>query len=55
MASLPLFERAVLTGTIQPRTGLTPFAALGSGPVLLLAAAMLVLSLLVVRRSGVPS
>jgi apolipoprotein N-acyltransferase len=48
-ASLPLFERGVLTGTIQPRTGRTPFAAVGSLPALLLAAAMLVAALLLGR------
>jgi apolipoprotein N-acyltransferase len=51
-ASLGLFERAALTGTIQPRTGATPFAALGSRPVLLLAAGMLLLGLLLGRRSA---
>ncbi len=52
-ASLPLFERAALTGTIQPRAGLTPFAAVGSAPVLLLAAAMLLLGALAGRRTPV--
>jgi apolipoprotein N-acyltransferase len=54
-ASLPLFERAVLTGSIQPRTGVTPFAAHGSLPALLLATAMLLLGLLLGHRPGTPA
>ena len=55
LASLPLYERAALTATIQPRTGLTPFAAVGSAPVLLLAAAMLLLGAMAGSRFGVRS
>lgn len=40
-ARLPQFERATLTGDIQPTTGLTPFARFGIWPVLLIAAVML--------------
>jgi apolipoprotein N-acyltransferase len=46
LASLPLFERGALTAPIQPRAGATPFAAVGSLPVLLVAAGMLVSALL---------
>ena len=52
LAALPLFERAALKGTIEPRVGLTPFAAVGSTPVLLLAAGMLLLGLLAGRWSA---
>ncbi|MDX9874899.1 MAG: nitrilase-related carbon-nitrogen hydrolase, partial [Spongiibacteraceae bacterium] len=41
IARLPQFERATLTGDIQPTTGLTPFARFGIWPVLLIAAVML--------------
>lgn len=40
-AALGLFERGALVGTIQPRAGATPFARVGSLPVLLLAATLL--------------
>jgi apolipoprotein N-acyltransferase len=50
-ASLGLFERAALTGAIQPRTGATPFVSFGSGPVLWLAAGMLLLGLMLGLRS----
>jgi apolipoprotein N-acyltransferase len=45
-AALPLFERGALIGTIQPRSGATPFVWVGSLPTLLLAAAMLCIALL---------
>jgi apolipoprotein N-acyltransferase len=48
-AALPLFERAVLQESIQPRTGATPFATFGSLPSLLMAAVMLVLGVLLGR------
>lgn len=53
-AALPLFERGVLTGSIQPRSGATPFVRFGSLPVLLLAAAMLLVALLLGRASRPP-
>jgi apolipoprotein N-acyltransferase len=40
-ASLPLFERAALTGEIRARTGATPFVRIGSAAALALAALML--------------
>ena len=34
--TLPRFKQAVLTGELQPRTGLTPYAVVGNWPVLML-------------------
>ncbi len=54
-AALGLFERGVLSGTVQPRIGVTPFVRFGSLPALLLAAAMLLAAVLVVRVGRSPA
>jgi apolipoprotein N-acyltransferase len=41
-STLPRFKPAVLTGVVQPRTGLTPYAKVGNWPVILLSVALLV-------------
>jgi apolipoprotein N-acyltransferase len=38
------FTREVVRGTVQPRSGMTPFAALGSWPVILLCATLIALT-----------
>jgi apolipoprotein N-acyltransferase len=43
LGALPQFEADVLTGTVEPRVGLTPYVRLGNGPVLALAFASLAL------------
>ncbi len=50
LGTLPLFERGVLTATVQPRTGSTPFSRWGSAVVLAVAVLMLVAALLLRRR-----
>jgi apolipoprotein N-acyltransferase len=37
MATLPQFQAGVLTGTVEPRVGLTPYVRFGNWPVLLIA------------------
>jgi apolipoprotein N-acyltransferase len=48
-ARLPQFETAVLTGTVQPRAGATPFSRTGSRPVLILCG-LLILRCFLARR-----
>ena len=50
-ATLPRFKQAVLTGEVQPRTGLTPYAVVGNWPVLLLCMLGLVGMLFISRRN----
>jgi len=45
VARSPQFVPTVLTGRVEARTGLTPYARLGNGPVLFLSAALVLLSL----------
>jgi apolipoprotein N-acyltransferase len=50
--ALPQFQPGVLTGSITPRTGLTPYLRLGNLPVLVLALAAIASGLLVRRRTA---
>ena len=43
LGALPQFEADVLTGSVEPRVGLTPYVRLGNGPVLALVLACLAL------------
>lgn len=47
---VPQFETAVLRARVQPRTGLTPYAATGNGPVVGLCLALLAAGWFVTRR-----
>jgi apolipoprotein N-acyltransferase len=49
--ALPQFQAGVLTGSVTPRTGLTPYLRLGNLPVLALAVAGIGAALLVRRRT----
>jgi apolipoprotein N-acyltransferase len=44
-ATLPRFKPDVLTGSVQPRTGLTPYARFGNWPVVVFSLAVLLGSL----------
>ena len=48
--TLPRFKPNVLTGVVQPRTGLTPYAQVGNWPVVLFGVAVLIGGLLRARR-----
>ena len=50
LATLPQFQPGVLTGTLQPRAGLTPYVRVGNVPVLALIALGLVAGFTVPRR-----
>lgn len=49
--TLPRFQPGVLTGTVQPRTGLTPYAKVGNWPIVLLSAAAILIALLMQRSA----
>jgi apolipoprotein N-acyltransferase len=51
MATVPRFKVAVLTGKVQPRTGLTPYARVGNWPVMLICLLGVVYVALRKRRS----
>lgn len=52
--TLPAFERGILTGTITPHTGTTPFNRWGSAPILWLSAILLMISSLCLRKTATP-
>jgi apolipoprotein N-acyltransferase len=41
-STLPRFQPGVLTGSVQPRTGLTPYARVGNWPVISVSFALLI-------------
>lgn len=51
-ATLPRFKPGVLTGVVQPRTGLTPYAQVGNVPVVLLSLLSVGLGALALRRAA---
>lgn len=54
-ATLPQFRAGVLTGTVQPRVGQTPYVRFGNGPVLAIAFAALALGFAWPRLRGTPA
>jgi apolipoprotein N-acyltransferase len=50
--AIPQFQPEVLTGHVQPRTGLTPYARFGNASVVLLAVLALLATWLAGRRAG---
>lgn len=51
--TLPRFKPGVLTGIVQPRTGLTPYAVIGNAPIVVVCTLILLASLAPRIRSGV--
>ena len=49
-STLPRFQPGVLTGDVQPRTGLTPYARVGNWPAVLLCTLGLLIGVLSARR-----
>jgi apolipoprotein N-acyltransferase len=49
---IPQFDPAVLTGRVQPRTGLTPYARFGNWPVILCAVSALGIAAALTRRKA---
>ncbi len=49
--TLPRFKPDVLTGVVQPRTGLTPYAHVGNWPVILLCFAVIAVAVVLRRRT----
>jgi apolipoprotein N-acyltransferase len=49
--TLPRFRPDVLTGVVQPRTGLTPYAHVGNWPVILLCLAVIACAAFIPRRA----
>jgi apolipoprotein N-acyltransferase len=54
-ATLPRFQPGVLTGSVQPRIGLTPYARFGNWPVIASSLALLLGSLLLSARTALKS
>ena len=52
--SIPQFEPGVLESTVQPRTGLTPYARIGNWPVLSTCGLLLVAFVIARLRQGRP-
>jgi apolipoprotein N-acyltransferase len=50
IAQAPLFATTVLTGQVEPMTGMTPYAYIGDKPIVFLAGSWLALSLPAIRR-----